>query len=90
MNKGKNGNGNGNGVAVATASQESIRSRGSLGDDGIARMTIVIPSSMDQNLQVLSLKVGCTKNDVIKTALRAYLISQGLQPDSRPKIDIRY
>ena len=90
MNKGKTGNGNGCGDTTDAVAQEPIRSRSLSVDDGIARTTIVIPLSSDQNLQVLSLKTGCTKNDVIKAALRAYLISQGLQPDSSPKIDVRY
>lgn len=59
-------------------------------DDDIARTTIVLPASLDQNLQVLSLKVGCTKNEVIKAAVRAYLLSQGLQPDQKPKINVSY
>ncbi len=60
-------------------------------DDGhVVRTTIVIPTAVDRNLQVLSLQTGLTKNGVIKRALREFIEGNGLRPDENPKIKVSY
>ncbi len=54
------------------------------------RTTIVLPYSMDRNLQVLSLTTDKSRNDLIKDALKLYLESHGLNPSAMPKIQITY
>ena len=49
------------------------------------RTTIIIPSTVDQNLEVCRLKLGVSKNEVIKRALSEFLINQDFQPDKSPK-----
>jgi hypothetical protein len=54
------------------------------------RTTIIIPETLDKNLAVFSLRAGTSKNEVIKTAIREFLIGKGLRPDEQPQIEVRY
>ena len=49
------------------------------------RTTLVLPATIDQNLEVLCAMRGVAKGEVIKTALFDFLSKQGLQPDKSPK-----
>jgi hypothetical protein len=55
------------------------------------RVTLTLPETLDQNLELYALKSGALKSEVIKSVLREFLERKGLQPDRRPKsIDIVY
>jgi hypothetical protein len=55
------------------------------------RTTLVLPVTLDQNLELFAVKTGLPKGEVIKRVLIDFLIKQGMQPDKRPKsIDIAY
>ena len=54
------------------------------------RTTVVLPTTLDRNLQVLSLTNGKTKNAIIKAALRKFVKDAGLRPDEEPKIEVSY
>ncbi len=50
------------------------------------RTTLVAPRSVGDNLALLALRKGVTKNQLILLAVRRLLESEGLQPDKRPRI----
>jgi hypothetical protein len=55
------------------------------------RTTIVLPETLDQNLELFSVRVGLPKGEIIKRVLAEYLKKEGLQPDKRPKsIQVSY
>lgn len=59
--------------------------------DSMVRTTIVIPLTLDQNLEAIRLKKGgISKNDLIKTALATLVESEGLKPDRHPVVQISY
>lgn len=49
------------------------------------RTTLVLPATLDQNLEVLCAARGLAKGEVIKTVLSEFLSKQGYQPDKSPK-----
>lgn len=51
----------------------------------IVRTTIVVSAEIDLNLEICRIKKGCSKNDVVKEALRKYLIDEGFDPTKPPK-----
>lgn len=55
------------------------------------RTTLVLPETLDQNLELFAVKAGMPKGEIIKQLLSEFLIKQGLQPDKRPRsIDVVY
>jgi hypothetical protein len=55
------------------------------------RTTLVLPITVDQNLELFAVKMGLPKGEIIKRVLVEYLIKQGLQPDKRPRsINVAY
>ena len=54
------------------------------------RTTIIISEEIDQNLEAYRLTggKGQTRNEVVRQALREFLISKGFQPDKMPIINI--
>lgn len=54
----------------------------------VTRTTIVIPTTLDQNLQALGLTNGETKNQMITAALRKYVEEKGLRPDQSPRFTL--
>lgn len=54
------------------------------------RTTVILPYSLDRNLQVLSLTTDKSRNDLIKVAIGEFLERQGLNPSALPKIQISY
>lgn len=54
------------------------------------RTTIIIPHTFDRNLQVLSVQEDQGKNDLIKEAIREYIVRRGLNPEALPRISISY
>ncbi len=79
---------NGNGIeqhAGNTATRSVVASANS------ARTTVVLPVALDENLEVYSLKVGVPKGEIIKQLIANHLVTQGLQPDRRPRsIEVTY
>jgi hypothetical protein len=51
----------------------------------ISRITILIPAGLDQNLEICRLKLGISKNDVIKQALIDFVKANKLDPDKTPR-----
>jgi hypothetical protein len=49
------------------------------------RTTLVLPETLDQNLELFAVKTGLPKGEIIKKVLSDFLTTQGLQPDKRPK-----
>lgn len=67
---------------------ESIASKG---NGAVTRTTVVLPLSLDANLELYALKVGKTKGEVIKEVLSTHLKKAGFQPDKTPKsIEVSY
>jgi hypothetical protein len=54
------------------------------------RTTIVIPATLDQNLEVLRIKKGLTKNELIAMALSDFIRANNLVPDKTPSISVSY
>jgi len=55
------------------------------------RTTLVLPVTLDQNLEIFAVRSGLSKGEVIKRVLTAFLTKEGLQPDKRPKsISVAY
>ena len=54
------------------------------------RTTILLPETLNKNLEVLSLKMGETKSDIVRNALSNYLEAKGLDPSSLPNITVSY
>lgn len=50
------------------------------------RTTIVMPHALDRNIQILSVQQDKTKNDIIKEALRQYVLEHKLNPDALPRL----
>ncbi|MGH9828185.1 MAG: hypothetical protein ACREDR_33595 [Blastocatellia bacterium] len=59
-------------------------------ENGTARTTLVLPLTLDQNLEGYALTVGVPKGELIKRVLTEYLKEKGLQPHKRPKVAISY
>jgi hypothetical protein len=57
---------------------------------GVCRTTAVFPLALNENWEAFALKAGVPKNEVLITALKEYLTSQGLQPDRRPRLEVSY
>lgn len=55
-----------------------------------ARTTIVLPLSVDENLEAYALRSGIAKGEIIKRVIVDFLIREGMQPDRRPKVEISY
>lgn len=56
-----------------------------------SRTTVVLPTALDQNLEVCALRMGVPKNDVIKRAVTEFLVSAGLRPEMTPRtIEVTY
>jgi len=55
-----------------------------------ARTTIVIPATLDKNIELCRLKLGLSKNDLIKEALANFLRNHNFDPNSNPIIDVSY
>ena len=49
------------------------------------RTTIVIPVETDLNVELCRIKLGLTKNDLIKRAINEFLLAQGFDPSKAPK-----
>jgi hypothetical protein len=57
----------------------------------ITRTTLVIPETLDQNLELYALQAGLPKGEVVKRVLIDFLTAKGLQPDKRPRsINVSY
>ena len=55
-----------------------------------ARTTILLPQSLNSNLEVLALQKGRLKGELIREALADYLRHQGLAPERMPSIRVSY
>jgi hypothetical protein len=56
----------------------------------VARTTAVVPEPLNQNWEAYSLTRGVSKNEVLVTALSAFLASEGMEPDKKPKLKVSY
>ena len=74
----------------SSLAKDSSESATPSGSRDVTRTTIVIPTTLDQNLQALSLTNGRTKNQMITAALQHFVQEKGLRPHQRPKIIVRY
>jgi len=54
------------------------------------RTTIVIPATLDENLEAMRLTKGGTKNDLIRDALMDFLRAAGYEPLKHPTVSITY
>jgi hypothetical protein len=53
------------------------------------RTTLVLPHTLDRNLEAWCLVEGITKSEVVRLALTEFLTQQGLRPDEKPTITYR-
>lgn len=51
----------------------------------VVRTTIVFSAQMDLNLELCRLKLGVSKNEVIKRAIHTFLIQEGFDPLRPPR-----
>ena len=59
--------------------------------DGIIRTTILIPATIDQNWEICGIKLGLSKNEVVKRALSEFLRTHGFDPNRTPKsLEVTY
>ena len=75
--------------------QDGIRNVGTNGDRGfdlpsfdasqVVRTTIVLPIETDLNLDLCRLKLGATRNELIKRAIHNFLVQEGFDPLRTPK-----
>jgi len=54
------------------------------------RTTIVIPTTLDQNLEILRIKKNMSKNELISVALSNFIRANDLVPDKTPSISVSY
>lgn len=72
----------------ATTPQSETDSRPS--NPATIRTTIVIPATLDQNLEVLRIQKKLTKNELIAIALSNFIRDNRLEPDKTPRISVSY
>ena len=78
---------------MATSAIERVQAQNGAGRRNHVRTTIVLPSALDQNLEIFCAREGKSKNEVVITALRTLLQKEGFQPLKQPKtikIDVQY
>jgi hypothetical protein len=51
----------------------------------VVRTTIVLPIETDLNLDLCRLKLGATRNELIKRAIHNFLVQEGFDPLRSPK-----
>ncbi len=73
---------------AVTTSQSGTESRPS--NPATIRTTIIIPATLDQNLEVLRIQKNSTKNELIATALSNFIRDNHLEPDKTPNISVSY
>jgi hypothetical protein len=56
----------------------------------MTRTTLVLPETVDQNLELWCALNRRSKADAVKEALTLFLTSRGLQPDKRPRVEVMY
>jgi hypothetical protein len=56
----------------------------------LVRTTLVLPHTLDLNLEVLCATQGLSKSEAVKMALTQFLEERGLQPDKTPRTVITY
>ncbi len=54
------------------------------------RTSVVLPKTVDANLEVYVLRNGGSKGEVITKILAEFLEKEGYQPDKMPKVEISY
>ena len=67
-------------IGLQTHGDESTSS-----GDFPARITVVLPTALDRNLEVYCAKAELGKSKLIEKLLREFLLSQGLDPSRIPK-----
>ena len=60
------------------------------GGRSMVRTTIIIPSSLKRNVEALARIRKLSQGEIIERALRAYLESEGLNPDRIPVLTVSY
>ena len=68
----------------------STRIRSTGGRSRTVRIGAVVTEILDKNLEVYCLKVGISKQEAFKAALREFLQKNGMDPDKLPKVSISY
>jgi hypothetical protein len=57
---------------------------------GSVRTSIVLPKTVDANLEVYVLRNGSSKGEIITRLLVEFLEKEGYQPFKMPKVEISY
>ena len=82
---------NGNTVVSPTVSARFLADiPGKKGFPRVVRTTLVLPTPLDQNLEIYCLRAGISKPELIKSLLSAFLEQHGLQPSKTPRVEISY
>lgn len=58
--------------------------------NGTARTTVLLPITLNVNLELFALKTGEPKGEVIRKALAEYLGKNGFEPTRLPEITYRW
>ncbi len=66
-----------------------FKATGEAGDD-IVRTTLILPKSLDRNVEAYCIKEGVTKNTALLKLLAVALSNEGYQPNRTPKVTISY
>lgn len=56
----------------------------------IARTTIFLTETLNENLEALALTSGESKGVLVRKAVTDYLKRQGMQPHKKPKVSVSY
>jgi hypothetical protein len=56
----------------------------------IIRTTLVLPDTLDRNLEVWCTMNGCSKAEAVKAALHSFLSDRGMDPDKHPRLHVAY
>jgi hypothetical protein len=54
------------------------------------RTTLLLPATLDRNLEFLAVTTGSSKSDIVKKALFDYLAKSGLEPSKTPTLTVSY
>jgi len=54
------------------------------------RIGVIVPETLDKNLEAFCLKAGISKQEALRTALHQFLQKKGMDPDKLPKLTFSY
>ena len=78
------------GASVPSRKAKSVGIEFESGATGTVRTSVVVPKTVDANLEVYVLRNGSSKGEIITKLLVEFLEKEGYQPSKMPKVEISY